>query len=58
VDAGQHPARERERDRKGSTFAEVADRYMRELCEPYRKPRRSRTAARCSGCTCCPRSAR
>lgn len=37
VDAGQHPARERERDRTGSTFAEAVDRYMRELCEPYRK---------------------
>lgn len=39
VDAGQNPARQRERDRQGATFAEAAERYMREVCEPYRKPK-------------------
>lgn len=37
IDAGNDPARARETKRQAPTFADVADRYMREVCEPYCK---------------------
>jgi len=38
VQDGAHPAKDRDARRAAPTFSETAERYMREIARPYRKP--------------------